>query len=177
MTEDENPTMLRHMGPMPGGGFGMELEGGPIPAIAEYLANMLGMRTDEPSNYVEMHVNRADLGAMTLTLQRCSGRSPHQLRKDAEDRVAALEAKHRWRDAAMAPRNGTEFQAWVRHTEDGQGWWEPKCRFDPEHGAFEIWRRTDYDQEGWDCLWHIRPVAWMPHPEAPTPQEPPHAGE
>jgi hypothetical protein len=87
----ESPTMLRAMGPT-AGGFGIELEGGPIPAIAEYLANMLGMQGDAPSNYVSMEVNRADVGAMVLTLQRCSGKTPHQLRKDAEDRAALLKA-------------------------------------------------------------------------------------
>jgi len=92
-------TRLLHMGPMPGGGFGMELEGGPIPAIGEYLANMLGMRTDTPSNYVQMDIHRADLGWMTLTLQRQSGKTPHQLRVEAETALAeaatALEAKDR----------------------------------------------------------------------------------
>lgn len=82
-------TRLLHMGPNADGSWGMELEGGPIPAIAEYLANMLGMRTDTPSNYVQMEVNRADLGAMILTLQRCAGKTPHQLRVEAEAKAAA----------------------------------------------------------------------------------------
>lgn len=90
-SEPESPTMLRHMGPMPGGGWGMELEGGPIPAIAEYLANMLGMKAENPSNYVQMEVNRG-LDRMVLILQRCAGKTPHQLRLEAEaerDQAAA----------------------------------------------------------------------------------------
>jgi hypothetical protein len=77
--------MLKSMGPLPTGGWGMELEGGPIPAIADYMANMLGMMGDEkPSNYVQMEVHHREHGWMILNLQRKSGETPHALRVKAE---------------------------------------------------------------------------------------------
>lgn len=65
-----------------------------------------------------------------------------------------------WQAIEGAPKGGVEFQAWVGH-------WEPRCRFDPDTEAFEIWGRTDYDQDGWDIYMHLKPTHFMPQPEPP----------
>lgn len=77
-----------------GEGFGFDLTGGPIPYIAEYLFQFIGARDEKgPSNYAEIEVNHNTFGAMTLTLQRHSGQTPHHLRIAAEARAIASEAK------------------------------------------------------------------------------------
>lgn len=64
-----------------------------------------------------------------------------------------------WMLIESAPRDGTEFQAWVGH-------WEPRCRYN-EDGAFEIWGRVDYDMDEWDFYMHLTPTHWMPTPSSP----------
>lgn len=62
-----------------------------------------------------------------------------------------------------APKDGTEFQGWHLET------WEPRCRINPGTGGFEIWCRSDYDQEDW-CVYGIDDCThWMPQPEPPRP--------
>lgn len=73
-----------------------------------------------------------------------------------------------WRDIASAPRDGTVFQAWVCLVDGGRGYWEPKCRFNPDTEAFEIWGRVDYDHDDWGCYGHLTGTHWMPEPEAPA---------
>ena len=76
-----------------GEGFGFDLMGGPIPYIAEYLVQFMGLRDGAATNYSEMEVQHNEFGALTLTIQRRSGKTPHQLRKEAEDRLTASEAE------------------------------------------------------------------------------------
>ena len=72
-----------------------------------------------------------------------------------------------WQPIETAPDDQTEFQAWVMHTTaDIPEWWEPKCRYN-RHGAFQIWGRVDYDEDGWDCYPLVTPTHWMPNPEPP----------
>ena len=129
-------TRLLHMGPNADGGWGMKLEGGPIPAIAEYLANMLGMRTDTPSNYVQMEVNCADLGAMILTLQRCAGKTPHQLRIEAEAKALAaadtIEAQARRIEALEGAAKLVARAVGVSVMPDGTHWAMLFPRNDPQ---------------------------------------------
>lgn len=66
-----------------------------------------------------------------------------------------------WQPIETAPKDGTEFQAWVGH-------WEPRCRYNPDTEAFEMWGRTDYDCEGWDTYPDLPPTHWMPEPAQPT---------
>jgi hypothetical protein len=74
-----------------------------------------------------------------------------------------------WQPIETAPRDGTEFQAWVvQETDASTSWWEPRCRFDPDNEAFQIWCRVDYDQDGWDTDWNWKPTHWQPHPSPPT---------
>ena len=75
-----------------------------------------------------------------------------------------------WQPIETAPREGTEFQSWVVSEVDAsRGWWEPKCRFEPCTGGFEVFGRVDYDQEGWDSDWSWKPTHWMPEPLPPAP--------
>ena len=76
-----------------------------------------------------------------------------------------------WRGIKSAPRDGTPFQAWIRRddTPDFIGWWEPECRFNEDGGAFEIYGRVDYDEDGWSVYPHLTSVAWQPQPEPPAP--------
>lgn len=62
-----------------------------------------------------------------------------------------------------APRNGTEFQAWL-----DRGYWEPRCRFNPDSEMFEQWGRVDYDCDGWDATIGHEPTHWMPLPTPPA---------
>jgi hypothetical protein len=74
-----------------------------------------------------------------------------------------------WQDIKTAPRDGTEFMAWILNGEK-QGFWEPRARFEPVDGGFEMWGRVDYDQEGWELVYMwLTPTHWMPQPSAPTP--------
>jgi len=86
-------TRLVSAGPQ-GSGFAFDFRGGPIPYITEYLFQMLGARTEEPmSNYAEIEVFHNEFGPMTLTLQRRTGKTPHQLRQEAEERARIAEEK------------------------------------------------------------------------------------
>ena len=76
----------------------------------------------------------------------------------AADALAAADAG--WMPIESAPKDGTEFQAWV-------GSWEPRCRFNPDTEAFEVWDRVDYDQDGWDACYLDLVTHWQPLPAAP----------
>lgn len=84
--------------------------------------------------------------------------------------IAALTAelqqcRQQWRPIATAPKDGTEFQAWMHNAYLPTGWWEPRCRFN-DFGAFQVWQRVDYDDDGFDAV-HATPTHWMPLPPAP----------
>ena len=73
-----------------------------------------------------------------------------------------------WQPIASAPKDGTEFQAWVFSGD--YGYWEPKARFNPVTESFEQWGRVDYDCDGWHgTLGH--PTHWMDHPAPPEGSE------
>lgn len=75
---------------------------------------------------------------------------------------AAIRAATGWLPIESAPKDGTEFQAWLNI-----GLWEPRCRFNPDSEAFEIWGRVDYDRDDWDACGHLTATHWMPRPAAP----------
>ncbi|MFY3096147.1 hypothetical protein ACOTHT_30895 [Achromobacter xylosoxidans] len=68
-----------------------------------------------------------------------------------------------WLPIESAPKDGTEFQAWLNGD-----FWEPRCRFNPASEAFEIWGRVDYDRDDWDICGHLTATHWMPLPAAPA---------
>lgn len=95
----------------------MVLQGGPAGYFAAYMAEMLEMRDGgcQPyANYVEMSLTHAKAGPLILTLQRSMGKTPHQLRREAEtERDALIEALH----AAICRPKGTvpaEAERWYR---------------------------------------------------------------
>jgi len=67
----------------------MNLQGGPVAYIAEYMAQVMGHPGDL-NNYMEVTVNHAVAGPMVLTLQRANGKTPHQLKVEAEAEVQRL---------------------------------------------------------------------------------------
>lgn len=71
-----------------------------------------------------------------------------------------------WLPIETAPRDGTEFQAWVVGG-DNYGFWEPHARFDPETEAFQMYSRVDYDEDDWDTFPQWTPTHWMPEPRQP----------
>ena len=70
-------------------------------------------------------------------------------------------------DMDAAPRQGEEFQAWVAYKE-GDGFWAPRARYNPDTEAFEMWGRVDYDEDGWDVYSACAPTHWAPQPTPPT---------
>ncbi len=68
-----------------------------------------------------------------------------------------------WQSVGTAPKDGTEFQGWLITA--GASWWEPRCRFNND-GAFEIWGRIDWDEEGFDTV-NATLTHWMPQPGPP----------
>jgi hypothetical protein len=86
---------------------------------------------------------------------------------DAARLYAAQATAEGWRDISTAPKDGTEFFAWVCYHDDKIGQLETRCRYN-EDGAFQIWMRVDYDQEDFDTLSHARPTDWQPLPTPPA---------
>jgi len=83
--QDEAEPRLRRMGPMDGGGFGIELEGGPIHGFAAYLIELMTGPKGELWNCMETEVQASGgRGSFTLTIQRRNGKTPLQLRTEAE---------------------------------------------------------------------------------------------
>lgn len=75
-----------------------------------------------------------------------------------------------WQEGITAPRDGTEFQAWLV-TSDGSGHLGEKCRFD-ERGILGVWDRLGEESWGFDYgLGHLRLSAWIPLPSEPEEQD------
>ena len=67
-----------------------------IPLIAEAMAQTLRPdRASGPANYTETSITHEELGPLTLTLQRKTGRTPHELRLAAETRADQAERRER----------------------------------------------------------------------------------
>lgn len=82
-----------------------------VPLIAEAMAQMLMPEgASEPANYTETAVAHDRLGDLTLTLQRKSGKTPHELRREAETRADQAERRER----ALLDSNQRERSALVQ---------------------------------------------------------------
>jgi hypothetical protein len=82
-----------------------------VPLIAEAMAQALQPDPDaDPANYTETAITHNELGELTLTLQRKSGKTPHQLRKEAETRAEQAERRER----ALLENNQSERSALVK---------------------------------------------------------------
>lgn len=87
-----------------------------IPLIAEAMAQTLRPdRASGPANYTETAITHAELGPMTLTLQRKTGKTPHELRREAETRADqaerrenALLASNQWERSALVELAGVK---------------------------------------------------------------------
>lgn len=67
-----------------------------IPLIAEAMAQTLRPdRASGPANYTEISITHEELGPLTLTLQRKTGKTPHQMRLAAETRADQAERRER----------------------------------------------------------------------------------
>lgn len=82
-----------------------------VPLIAEAMAQILMPEgTSEPANYTETAVTHDRLGDLTLTLQRKSGKTPHEFRQEAETRADQAERRER----ALLDSNQRERSALVQ---------------------------------------------------------------
>jgi len=79
----------------------MNLSGGPIQYMAEYMAEVLG-HPEELNNYAEIMFTHHVAGPLVLTLQRQNGKTPHQLKSEAEAEVQRLKRhlNHLYGDSA-----------------------------------------------------------------------------
>ncbi len=86
-----------------------------------------------------------------------------------------------WQDIATAPRDGTQFLALVSN-----GWYalvSAPAEALREGWPYQWWLTNDrysypvVETHSADSEFGMTLRYWMPLPEAPTPQEPPHAGE
>lgn len=82
-----------------------------------------------------------------------------------EPRTSPPEPASGWMTMDSAPKDGTEFQAWIVAASEG---WEPRCRINPDTEAFEIWGRIDYDADGWSTYPHVTATHWQPLPPPPA---------
>jgi hypothetical protein len=65
----------------------LDLAAGPIPVIAEYLAQMMEDGEDKYFNFMEMQIDHKSAGPMVLSLQRKNGQTPNELRKESEAKL------------------------------------------------------------------------------------------
>jgi hypothetical protein len=95
----------------------LSLQGTLFEYVAEFMAQMLtaGGARPNPANYTETLLEHPELGPLVLTLQRQSGETPHELRREAEaERDALIEALH---DAIVRPMGVVPASAetWYDH--------------------------------------------------------------
>ena len=79
-----------------------DFRGGPVQYIAEYFAQMMDAGEGKYFNNMEIAFSHQDAGEMVLSVQRKSGKTPIQQRKEAEAQLAAANARADGaRDAAL----------------------------------------------------------------------------
>lgn len=77
------------------GGFTIGLEGGPCALLADAFGEQI--YTSDAINYLQLTFTSGaypDLGEIVVTLQRCTGKTPHELRIDAEQERDQLKAEN-----------------------------------------------------------------------------------
>lgn len=78
---------LRSMGPSPDGkAFTIEFENSLAPIIAQHLLGILDGKN--ATNYVEVVCMPKDGRRVAINVQRCAGKTPHDLRLEAEGKLA-----------------------------------------------------------------------------------------
>lgn len=96
---DRKPTLVHSMGP-DGSGFGIKMSTDPG-IIKAMLDAFKGVLEEHPTaeNYVEMQLQDRETGSRyTVTIGKPGGRTPHQLRKQAEAAVL-----HFWDNGVQCP--------------------------------------------------------------------------
>ena len=84
-----------------------DFRGGPVQYIAEYFAQMMEAGEGKYFNNMEIAFSHHDAGEMVLSVQRKSGKTPIQQRKEAEaERDAANARADAARDAALVEAAG-----------------------------------------------------------------------
>lgn len=83
-------TMLRELS-VGNGSINAAFEGGAAHLLADAFADQF--LESEATNYLEVHLHSAATGPLVVTLQRVNGKTPHQLRAEAEKERDALRAK------------------------------------------------------------------------------------
>ena len=97
-----------------------DFRGGPVQYIAEYFAQMMDAGEGKYFNNMEIAFSHQDAGEMVLSVQRKSGKTPIQQRKEAEDERDAANARaDRARDAAL------EDVAVMAHAFAAENQWHP----------------------------------------------------
>lgn len=70
------------------GAFTVQVSSQMVHVLAEQMATVLD-EYDAP-NYVEARLRHRDGRSFVVTVQRCEGKSPHQIRKQLEEEIARL---------------------------------------------------------------------------------------
>lgn len=83
-------TMLTNMG-IVNGGMNITLEGGACQLLADAFCEQF--RNSGATNFVEMSFTGPDGLQLLVTMQKVDGKTPAQLKHEAEERVAELEAE------------------------------------------------------------------------------------
>lgn len=104
-------------GPAPEGGFALKLTAEIVPIMATAMAHDFKKRGGK--NYVEHHFYEPTIGPFTITMQRIEGKTPDQLKREAE---AALAEVTRQLDRAL--ESAHEPTCPIRTTRDG---WDADC--------------------------------------------------
>ena len=87
----------------------LDLAAGPIPVIAEYLAQMMEDGEGKYFNFMEMQINHKSAGPMVLSLQRKNGQTPNELRKAAEAKLNKAVETLRFTEGHLEPISGMFF--------------------------------------------------------------------
>ena len=93
------------------GGFTIGLEGSACALLADAFGEQL--YTSEAINYLQLTFTSGaypDLGEIVVTLQRCTGKTPHELRINAEQERDQLKAEN------AELRRDTERYRWLRNS-------------------------------------------------------------
>jgi hypothetical protein len=108
---------------MRGAHFEIELHHPVFSVVAIQAAQYLTEK--KADNYVEMKVWTKEHGDVTITVQKCKGKTPHELRKEVEQERDALKAKLEEANAdaetLATSRDGNDGKLYCRHC-DGWGY-------------------------------------------------------
>ena len=104
-------------------GFEIELAGGPIGILAEYLVQMMHMDPKKPLNYFEVEVHpKGRHDPMVINIQRTVGKTPAQLHGEARKRIEELESELGWRQAFIRDYDlGGDYDDYLAHYEADGG--------------------------------------------------------